>query len=262
MVVLGGHEEANGALLEAAQSFSTIDGYEAIVVDNGADVDKAFVAQPETRVSQVIKNGFNAGFARAANQGGKAAKGDYLLFLNPDISLTDKRALLRLLEVAEGTAGGGVFAPRLKGHSGEDMPWGGYFHFRWSRLLSRIWPSMARPTLPKKGKVETDWVAATAMLVSRQLWSSVDGFAEEYYMYFEDVDFCFRLKKENFPSFLVADAEIVHEGGGTYRQRPHERKLADYRVSRNTFFRKHAPLRGWLLQLLDLMAWGRYNRPQ
>ena len=263
MVVLGQNEKAKESIIAASKAFAFLGGdYETIVVDNGRGGDEAFAFDVNNYKVKIVRSGGNVGFARGANIGAKEAKGDFFLFLNPDTSFPDEGSLQRLFAAAAKLPDEGAFAPRLRFEDGKAAPWGGYFHYRVNRLLGHLNPAWALPALPEKGLLEVDWVAATAMLVSRSSFVAVDGFAEEYYMFFEDVDICHRFQERNMKSFLVVDAEIVHQGGGTYRLSPQERKAADYRMSRVTFFKKYAPIRGWLAGLLDLLPWGRYNRPQ
>ena len=263
MVVLGQNEKAIETIVGAAKSFDFLgEDYETIVVDNAKVGEEPFVFEDDRYKVKIVRSGGNVGFSRGANIGAKEARGDFFLFLNPDTSFPNERSLPMLFEAAAKLSDEGAFAPKLRFEDGSEAPWGGYFHYRLHRLVGRFNPAWGLPALPEKGLLEVDWVAATAMLMSRSSFVAVDGFAEEYYMFFEDVDICHRFQERNMKSFLVVDAEIVHQGGGTYRLSPQERKAADYRMSRVTFFKKYAPIRGWLAGLLDLLPWGRYNRPQ
>ena len=263
IVVLGNHDRAKETIISAARSFAFLgEEYETIIVDNGVEESETFTFDDPDFLVKIIRSRGNIGFSRGANLGAKKACGDFLLFLNPDTSFPDEQSLKNLFQAARERPEEGAFAPRLLFENGEEAPWGGYFHYRFNRFLGRLFSSWSTPALPEKGLLEVDWVAGTAMVVSRNSFEAVDGFAEEYYMFFEDVDICHRFKELKKKNYLFVDGKIVHQGGGTYRLSPRERKLADYRMSRMTFFRKYAPLRGWLVQLLDLLPWGRYNRPQ
>jgi len=261
MVVRGGAATAERALRAAEVSFRDgADRYEVVVVDNGPS---RFACSHDVGPAMTVLTARgNVGFARAANLGASVATGNVLVFLNPD-TVMSPQAGGRLLDGYASRPQGGAFGARLVDEYGADGAWGGVFHHRWRRIAGRLWPRLARPTLPAEGTVPVDWVAATALLVPRSTWEAVDGFDESYYMYFEDVDLCLRLARRGHPAFVVADAVVTHEGGGTYRHEAAGRRTADYRTSRTTFLRRHARWSSRLVvPLLDLLTRYRYNRPQ
>ncbi len=216
--------------------------HEIIVVDNASQdgtaemVERAF---PEVRL---IRNRENLGYPKANNQGVAAAEGEFVLLLNPDTEVPPG-APDRLMAELRARPRAGAVAPVLRLPSGRIQ-----VSFGWSvgflsesakklvlnRFLSR-WAEKHRS--PRK----MGWLGGACLLIRREVLEQVRGFDETFFLYFEDIDLCYRIRNLGFDLYLVPDVEIRHVGGASISGL---RLLGrfHYRRSQLRFYRKHASL--------------------
>src|SRR5947207_7749662 len=201
--------------------------YEMIYVDNGStdgSIDMVRETFPEVKR---ISNSANLGYCRAANQGAAIAGSRHLFFLNDD-TFIDHDAMPYIIEFLDTHPDVGVVGSRLLNSdrtdqwSGRRFPsvWNGIFGRRSS--LSRWFPNaraltdyLCRDETRGDAPFEADWVSAAALLVRRESFAAVGGFAEVYYYWHEAV-FCDRIRKIGETDFLDPRSKTVHyEGKGT-----------------------------------------------
>jgi hypothetical protein len=190
--------------------------YELIVVDNSpvpgiAPLNQIF---PQARL---IRNGENQGFAAANNIGLRAVAGRYVALLNPDTLLHDN-ALAAIVRWMDGHVDVGAVGPQLLQPNGEPQPYSygsaptpGYLLRRiWSRLRGRYLHQWAgsQPQV-------VDWVAGTCMVVRRLSIDAVGGLDERFFLYFEDVDWGWRLRRAGWLVMFLPGVRITHIGGGS-----------------------------------------------
>lgn len=147
-----------------------------------------------------MRNAENRGFARAANQGAALAASDVLLFLNPDVRLEPGcvRELAAALERRPGVAGP-VTLLEATGelHAGETLN-----HLGFPRTLR------ADETGPL-------WIQGCALATTRSTFERLGGFDERYFMFIEDMDYCWRVLLTGADVTVPAGARAVHAGGGS-----------------------------------------------
>ncbi len=227
-------------------------GFEVIVVDNGsADGSGAAVARYFPKV-RLIENEFNAGFAAANNQAMRVSRGRYLLLLNPDTEVVGE-AITVLIRFMNRHPRVGMVTGRLLNpdgsfqHSAFRFPtlWNTFFDFfplasrlLYSRLNGRYSPS--RYTRP----FEIDHPLGACMLVRREVPQRVGMLSEDYFMYCEEVDWCFRIKRDDWEIYCEPQAAMVHHGGASTSQLAdrmfvelHRSRLILFRQYYNPFFR-------------------------
>ena len=200
---------------------------EIIVVDNASVDGSAEMVRCEFPHVRLIANDRNLGYAAANNQGAKIAKGRYLLLLNPD-TIVPKEAIVRLVEFAESHPDAGIVAPKLVYPDGSLQPSVRSFPTPTALLFSalgldRFFPKSRifgryRMTWFRYDQVaEVDQPMASALLVRKNAWEQIGGMDEEMPIFFNDVDFCWRLKKAGWRIYFVPDAVIVHHHGASTR---------------------------------------------
>lgn len=194
---------------------------ELIVVDN-ASSDGATADLPGV---QVLHNAENRGYGAAANQGFRAAHGDRVLFLNPDATLApgSLQALLAALEHAD------LAAPRLELPDGSTQESPRQF-YDLRAVLARRTPfgrtaagrHAAARHLPEVTHASpVDWVTGAAMLLRRDAVGAAGPFDERYFLYFEDVDLCRRLRAAGRTVVFEPAALVRHRfGAGSRHQVP------------------------------------------
>ncbi len=204
--------------------------YEVIVVDNhSTDGTPGFLAGLGGDV-QIISNRENLGFAKACNQGARAARGKYLLFLNNDtIPLTDW--LMPLIEEVEQNGRAAVVGSKLLYENGTIQHAGVAF--------SRVWftPYHVYSGLPADApcvnrRREFQSITAACMLVRREVFESVGGFDEGYRNGFEDVDLCLKIREKGWQLIYRPDSVLYHLESQTPGRKAHDKDNAKRLVQR------------------------------
>jgi N-acetylglucosaminyl-diphospho-decaprenol L-rhamnosyltransferase len=173
----------------------------------------------------VLHNGVNRGFAAACNQGATGTQADYLLFLNPDTRLFPE-SLQRPLEFLEEreNPGFGICGVRHVDDSRTFSTTCARFptlriFFAQMTGLSRLFPKWFPPHLMLESEClesrEVDQVIGAFFLVRRNLFEALNGFDERFFVYFEEVDFSLRAKRNGYSSYYLANVTVYHRGGGS-----------------------------------------------
>jgi N-acetylglucosaminyl-diphospho-decaprenol L-rhamnosyltransferase len=179
--------------------------FEVIVVDN-ASADDTLKQLREDRVS-VVEGRENIGFGRACNLGFLASRGKLILLFNPDAELVGEFALRDMCRNMEqnpqwGLAGTKVVSPEgcLESPPASEYP--GQKHV--SRDFSRL-----------PGKIA--WVIGASMVVRRDVFSRLDGFDPDYFLYSEETDLCLRTREIGYEIGWMEDVLARHIGGDSER---------------------------------------------
>jgi len=241
-----------GPLLEACVASVLADTSagpaELVVVDNGSrdgSVDALRAAHPDVRV--VVAPG-NIGYARGANLGTAATKAPIVAVLNPDIVLQPGTAgALRKRLVGEPRLA--AAGPRIRNVDGTDYPSARIFPTISDAighgLLGLWWPTNrftrryrqldADPAVPRL----VDWVSGAAVWLRRAALDEVGGWDERYFMYLEDTDLCWRLRRAGWDVAYEPSGEITHVQGVSASRRPYrmlvEHHRSAYRFSKVRF---------------------------
>jgi GT2 family glycosyltransferase len=206
-------------------------GAEIVVVDNAsADITAAEV---ERRGIRLIRNSSNLGFAAAVNQGFRALAAKYVVLLNPDANVQSGLDVLRRQcdEPNVGAAGGRTIGPDGNLQAGwmfRRLPTPAALCFE-VLGINRLWPR--NPVnwrfrcydidLQSMTPVEIEQPAGAFMMIRRDAWERLGGFDEAFYpLWFEDVDFCCRLKRAGLRLFHVPSAVAAHFGAHSIRKLP------------------------------------------
>ncbi len=202
-------------------------GAEVIVVDN-ASADGT-LAQIRRRGAALIANPVNRGFAAAVNQGIRAIGADFILLLNPDaVMQTGLEALRAACEPPEVGAVGGKLvdsgnSPQV-GFTVRNLPTPLTLAFE-VLLINRLWPG--NPVnwhyrchgFDYDKPAEVEQPAGAFLMFRREVWEQVGGLDEGFYpIWFEDVDFCKRLRDDGYHVYYEPRAIATHLGGHSIRK--------------------------------------------
>jgi N-acetylglucosaminyl-diphospho-decaprenol L-rhamnosyltransferase len=241
-------------------------GIEIIVVDNASNDGSVGAARTFPGV-RLIANRRNLGYGRANNQGFQAARGRFLMVLNPD-TVPQSGSLEALVEFAEAHLEAGIVAPRLLNADMTVQT----AAFRFPTLLMaaidlfplpRIVPGRVRRWLPASplngrypGEAEavqpfrSDHPLGACMLINRRAYECVGGFDPAIFMYSEEVDLALRFANAGWECWQVPAARVVHLGGQSTRQMP-DRMFIELWRSRLYLYSKHySPAARWALGAL------------
>ncbi len=232
--------------------------WEVIVIDNGSQDGSAEEARRLFPGIRLIANERNLGFARATNQGINIASGKYLLLLNPDTEVKG-RAIEELVAFMEGHPDAGIAGGQLLNGDGSRQNSIANFPSLATELLNK---SLLRRLFPGKfpGKeknypspIEVDSVIGACMIAKREALEQVGVLDEDYFLFLEETDWCYRMRKAGWKVYHVPQAEIVHFQGRSAETKKREAKV-EYYQSRYRFFRKNRGDLQWFLLLVGLMA--------
>jgi len=189
---------------------------EVIVVDNYPADKGADLAEKHSLKPLVIRNTENVGFSKAINRGAKEAKGEYLLIINPDTRIVGK-AIKYLLDFAKGHAKIGAVAPRLLNNDGKIQP----SCFRFPTVLNAIkyyffnQKECFNKYNPGNKPVAVDVAVMAAFLIPKSVFNHVGGLDERFFLYYEDVEYCRRLKRLGYPVYYFPKALVKHAHGAS-----------------------------------------------
>jgi GT2 family glycosyltransferase len=225
--------------------------HEVLVIDNGSRDGSPEAVRREAPWTTVIENGGNLGFARAANQGLRRMRGRYALLLNPDARLR-AGALEILVAFMESHRNAGVAGGQLLNGDGSRQNSIANFPSLATELLNKSLLRRFSPeTFPGKervhpGPLEVDSVIGVCMLVRGEAIGRVGLLDESYFLFLEETDWCWRIRKAGWKTYHVPAAEIDHLQGrsaGTVKKRAR----VEYYRSRYLFFRKHHGPARWAI---------------
>lgn len=166
------------------------------------------------------RNEKNLGFARAVNQGIRMARGRFYLILNPDVEIGD-RGLETLVEYLEREPSAGIVAPRLEYPNGElQLSCRTFYTFPVFLLrrtfLGRLFPDsriIRRHLMLDWDHASTrdvDWCIGGCLMVRREAADDVGLMDERFFLYFEDVDWCYRMHQRNWQVVYHPEARVIH----------------------------------------------------
>ena len=264
------------ACLASLHQDPNIKHIEIVVVDNASDDDSVGMVRSEFPKVSIIENKSNIGYARAANQALKITCAPYCLLMNSDI-LVLNGAIWRLLEFMEcdpsiGITGGRVLNPdKSLQQSCLQYPsilnillWGTGLSrvFRHSRFFGRedmTWWKADQPC-------EVEAVKGCFFLIRKEAMNKVGLMDEDYFLYSEETDWCYRFKKSGYKVMFTPKAEVIHYDGASTRQVPLRSRFL-FHKSKLMFFRKRKDLSTFVLASLltflfivpRLPVWLRYR---
>jgi GT2 family glycosyltransferase len=247
--------------IQNATKSETLADVEVIVVDNVSSDGSAEMVRQHFPWVHLIQSPENLGFARANNLAIRQSTGRYVLLLNPDTEVLSGaiEALLEFMETHPevGAAGSRLLNPdgtlqpscfpaptltrelwRLL-HLDRVYPYGTYRMFAWST------------TVPKA----VDIVQGASLIVRRSVLDHVGILDEDYFIYTEEVDLCYRIRRAGWSIFWVPSAQVIHYGGQSTQQVAAEMFLQLYQ-SKLVYFRKHHGRWGAMLYKLILFIVG------
>lgn len=221
--------------------------FEVIVVDNASQdycKDKLIgIFHDKVKVLELPQN---IGFGRANNEGVKIAQGRNIFFLNPDTILLNNAIQILSKYLDEhtfvGACGGNLYNEQL-------CP---------THSLIRLFPSVlyelnillgGLPLKLRYGKnyqfnhtikpIEVAYVLGADLMVKHDIIKQIGGFDERFFMFFEETDLCFRIRKNNWKIMAISAAQIQHLESKSFADTINERRITYFETGRETFYTIH-----------------------
>ena len=232
--------------------------WEVVIVDNGSQDGSGKEAAWLFPGIRLIANAKNLGFAKATNQGISHTSGEYVLLLNPDTEVKEG-AIEELISFMRSHGDAGIAGAQLLNGDGSRQNSIANFPSLATELLNK---SLLRWFFPERfpgkernysGPIEVDSVIGACLMTRREAMARVGTLDEDYFLFLEETDWCYRMKKAGWKVYHVPHAEVVHFQGKGAETKKREAKV-EYYHSRYQFFRKNRGDLQWLLLAIGLMA--------
>jgi GT2 family glycosyltransferase len=214
---------------------STEQSFEVVVIDNASKDTELQQVIPKFRGVTFQLNKVNVGFAAACNQAIRMCRGRYVWILNPDTVVTPNE-FPQLVSFMAAHPLVGACGPRLVYPNGELQLSCRKFPtlftlalriFRLNRFISRSVRLYLMADWDHASIKEVDWVIGGCMLLRREAIEEIDLFDEGFFMYYEDIDLCYRLKQKGWKVYYHSEVSVVHH---------HRRTSANLLSNRQSYF--------------------------
>lgn len=254
-----------------------------VVVDNNSkDGTTDFIEKKYLNIN-LIKNDKNKGFAAAVNQGMKRAKDLRVLILNPDCEVYPN-SISKCLEIMNHDNRIGIIGCQLLNTDGTIQPSVRSFPkmidqwlimlklhriFSKSRYLKRYFLS----DFNYHKDQDVDQIKGAFFMISDKLIKSIGKFDEKYYLWFEEVDYCYRAKQAGFIIRFTAQAQVTHHSGESFRKVWSLSKQVFFTRSLIIYFKKHSlksvayflminrPISLFISALITPLSWFKIKAP-
>jgi len=199
--------------------------FEIVVIDNASfdGCDEMLRRNyPQVRFMQSERN---LGFAKANNEAFRTTSGQYILFLNPDTEIVASAVNTMLKHLRELPNAGAVGCKLLNADRSVQTSCIQSFPTILNQLLdselmrillhrSSLWGNeaiFASRNVPE----EVEAISGACLMMHRTVFERVDLFSEDYFMYTEDIDLCYKIMKQSFKNYFIPTATVIHFGGGS-----------------------------------------------
>jgi GT2 family glycosyltransferase len=221
---------------------------EVIVVDNNSQDDRVFAIEKKFPRFRFVFNDINGGFGYGCNVGAGLARGEYFLFLNPDTMATETETG-RLLETARENPLYTILSCRQVNSGGREGRVSGQFPefynltgFMRAVFRSPYFRGTTTQIVNDAGNITfPDWVSGSVIMIKGEEFRSEGGFDDDFWMYFEDVDLCKRVRDNGGEVGVAKDVVIEHNHGGSSRINLRTASLTktEVHISRHLYICKH-----------------------
>lgn len=243
--------------------------FETIVIDNGSRDGSADMVEADFPAARLIRSQTNLGFAAANNRGFAMATGRYIVLLNSD-AFVNPGVIQRSVEHMDRYPRVGLAGARLIGRDGSWQPSARLFpsclnelltisglsaRYRKSRFFGRVDQTCVDPLVP----IPIDWVPGAYSIIRCKALERIGYFDERFFLYYEEVDLCRRIKAAGYEVWYWPDITVVHLGGESSRTMKHLQlsssgaQLTLWRIrSQLLYYRKHHGTLGvWLAMTIE-----------
>ncbi len=223
VIVSWNTQDILGDCLESVYEQTRGISFETLVVDNASKDGTADMVKARFPQAILIQNAANGGFAAANNQGIAASQGRYVLLLNPDTVVLDN-AIAKTLAFADAHPEAGCVGCRILNADRSLQSSCFLFPSLLNLFLSTTYLYKAFPRSRFFGREYMSWwdrndsrevdvVTGCYMLVRRETLKAAGPMDEDYFMYGEEADWCYRFRKAGWKNLFTPDGSIVHLGG-------------------------------------------------
>jgi hypothetical protein len=222
---------------------------EIIVIDNASKDESVEIVKRDFSGVKLIINTTNRGFAAAVNQGLRIAQGEITLLLNPDTEIT-KNTFNNSLKFIKENSSVGVLGCKILNPDGNIQPSCRRFPTLLSQIIILLKLHNFFPNLkvirnyymlnwPHNEIKEVDQVMGAFFMLRKDTVYKVGEFDENFFLWFEEVDYCKRVKEASLKVFFYPEAEIIHQKGKSFEKLPAIKEQIIMNKSLMYYFKKH-----------------------
>lgn len=241
----------NRCLASIYKKLGEKNNFEIIIVNNDIKERLGLIQEafPETKILNMDKN---YGFGAGNNIGAKIAQGEFILFLNPDTEIISDN-IADVFSLFSRDSEIGIIGGGLVNFQDKIQEWSAGFETNLIELVkNKLGFSKSKKIWQSEKNQLVDWVSGAVFFIKKEIFEKVGGFDEDFFMYFEDMDLCKRVRNAGkkilfYPAFCVK-----HKSGESYSQEEKKQKK-DYYKSQEHYFKKHkSKLETWLVCILRI----------
>lgn len=244
------HKELLKECIESIYHTARTLSCEVIVIDNASTDGSAEYIKKSFPGVMWLQNNNNLGYAKAVNQGVRLSRGNFIFLLNNDVKLTGN-AVEGLVGFLTNNASAGAAAPLLYYPDGRMQVSCRRFPAPLALLLEYLGIKSLGPHRKWKLTIEEHLGAdivpqpmASALMIKRDCWDAVGPMDEGFPIFFNDVDWCYRLyKNTDYNIYLCREAKAIHHEGASVKRMGYKKKIEFYK-SLLRFHFKHYPISG------------------
>lgn len=240
--------------------------YKLVVVDNASEDGSAEVVENKFPEVKLIRNDKNLGFAKANNQGIIKYPAEFFLFLNPDIIVHNNsiKNMIKFLIENKKVGGAGGKLIDEDGNLNIDnyyrkLPSLCQILFFYTRLRE---VSLKSKYLKRKfwffinaeKNCSVEQVPACCLFVRKEALDKIGMFDENFYIWFEDVDLCYRMRRDGWKLYYLSEVLVTHYGGKSFELWNEEKKILRFYLSLFYYFKKnHNILKAYSIKIIILL---------
>lgn len=195
--------------------------FEIIVFDNNSTDNSCLYLKENYSQVILIESKINHGFGKGNNEAVKYAKGDFLLLINNDTIVLDN--VLPVLNHLKSNDKNGVIGINMLNKNKEYIPAAGVFPNVKNMFLMKKLLQIDDEFISgkfSKASYNVDWLGGSFLILTKELYTKINGFDEDYFMYVEDVDFCKKISIKGYARIFLPNYSYVHFVGFTKSKNP------------------------------------------
>lgn len=212
---------------------------EIIVVDNNSEDESCNLVEKNFPEVHLIKNTENSGFSKGNNKGVEKAQGEFLCILNPD-TVVPEDCFINLFDYYQSLDKVGAIGVQLVDGTGEFLEESKRNVPTPKVALKKLFGNSStyyNYDLEKEDTGSTDILVGAFMFLKTDLYRQVGGLDEDYFMYGEDIDFSYSIKKAGFQNFYYGPTKVLHfKGESTTKDQVY---LKHFFNAMYIFYKKH-----------------------
>lgn len=240
--------------------------FEIIVVDNASTDGSIEMIKNEFSNVILIESDVNLGFGKANNLGAKQASGNFLFLLNSDTILIENsiKILKEYFENSNDPNDAVVGCKLLDINYYPHISYGNFpsiyqelFEYGLSKIFRKYYSKKLSPAVvPDKSQIkEVDYIMGADMFFKKAIFDAIDGFDEDFFLYYEETEICYRLKKSGYKIIWNPSTSIIHYIGASGKKQDEINYwiLEQLQISKYLYYKKcHGNLMATIVKYLSI----------